>query len=105
VDAARRRHEEESQRTQAEILAKRGILEKNALQRKAEEAKLKQEQDDIDKKTREIEELKKKLKEKQEILKNKEEEKKALNVFTEFLQKVVANNDGDKEGFESIPDL
>jgi hypothetical protein len=41
------------------------------LQRKAEEAKLKLEEDDIGRKTREIEELKRKLRDKEKILEQK----------------------------------
>ena len=86
-------------------MAKKSILQKNSFQRKAEEQKLKLEQDDIDRKTKEIEILNQKLQEKEHILHAKEQDMKRHEKFTEFLKKVVDMKDGDKEGFENIPDL
>lgn len=49
--------------------------------------------------------MKRKLAEKKLILQEKEEERKRHDNFTQFLIDVVNMKDGDKEGFESIPDL
>lgn len=77
----------------------------NGLKRKQESKKLDEEKADIKRKKAEIEELRSKLANKEKILKDKEEDLDRHKIFSDFLNKVVEDKSGDKEGFESIADL
>jgi len=75
------------------------------MKRKNEEEKLAKEKAEIEKKKREIEELQKKLQEKENMLQEKEEDLQRHKIFSTFLESVVQDKSGDKEGFSEIEDL
>lgn len=75
------------------------------LKRKGEQKKLEEEKQDIDRKQAEIKELERRLEEKNQLLEEKEADLERHKIFSNFLESVVQDKSGDKEGFESIADL
>jgi hypothetical protein len=66
---------------------------------------LAREKAEIEKKQNEILELERKLAEKEQQLEEKESDLQRHKIFTTFLESVVNDKSGDKEGFVSIQDL
>lgn len=88
-----------------EVTTKTLSLKQNSLKRKLEEEKLAKEKQEIEKKKREIEELKSVLRNREETLAEKEQDLARHKIFSTFLESVVQDKSGDKEGFTEIDDL
>lgn len=88
-----------------EVTTKTLSLKQNSLKRKLEEEKLAKEKQEIEKKKREIEELKTVLRNREETLAEKEQDLARHKIFSTFLESVVQDKSGDKEGFTEIDDL
>ena len=88
-----------------DVTEKTAILSQNTVKRKNEEEKVNYEKAQIEKKEREIKELQATLQEKERILKEKQEDLDRHKKFSEFLESVVNDKSGDKEGFNDIEDL
>ena len=89
----------------SDVTEKTVILQQNSLKRKNEEEKLTKERAEIEKKKREIHDLEKVLHQKQLQLQEKESDLKRHRIFSTFLESVVQDKSGDKEGFNDIEDL
>lgn len=88
-----------------DVTEKTVILQQNSLKRKNEEEKLAKEKSEIDKKQKEIQELQNILQEKERLLDEKERDLQRHRIFSTFLESVVQDKSGDKEGFTGIEDL
>lgn len=80
-------------------------LQQTTLKRKVEEEKLAKESAAIASKEREIQNRQAILRQKQEQLEQKEAELESHRIFSQFLEAVVQDKSGDKEGFVDILDL
>lgn len=88
-----------------DVTEKTVILQQNSLKRQNEQEKLAKEKAEIAKKRKEIEELKAVLAAKQQNLEEKDRDLQRHRIFSTFLESVVHDKSGDKEGFNGIDDL
>lgn len=101
----RQQYKEEQQQMINDVTEKTVILQQNSLKRKNEEEKLAKEKAEIAKKHKEIEELRAVLTEKEQYLEEKNRDLQRHRIFSTFLESVVHDKSGDKEGFTGIDDL
>lgn len=88
-----------------DVTEKTQILSKNSQKRKTEEEKLAKEKAEIERKQNLIKQLKEKLAQKDVQLREKEKDLERHKIFSNFLDQVVQDKSGDKEGFNDILDL
>lgn len=105
LDMKRQKYKEEQQAMIREVSLKTAELQQNSLKRMAEEDKLRKEQDAIEDKQRKLEEQKAILRQKKAQLHVKQMDLERHKKFSEFLERVVSDKSGDKEGFADIQDL